>query len=135
MKYCLTPIPDSIGTADGFLSKTDKSKSFSNLTKSIGNGILPVENLLTIEDGNALFYLVKQIPNDFEKICLKIFGMIANQGDVIISTDMCSSSSVKSLERKRRGSGEKLILKGKKTKKPSNWKSFFDKQRKQKTVD
>ena len=33
MKYCLTPIPYSIGTADGFLSKTDKSKSFSNLTK------------------------------------------------------------------------------------------------------
>ena len=108
-----------------FLSKTDKTKSFSNFTKSIGNGILPVENLLTIEDGNALFYLMKQIPNDFEKICLKIFGMIANQGDVIISTDMYSSSSVKSLERKRSGSGEKLILKGKKTKKPSDWKSFL----------
>ena len=65
-----------------------------------------MENLLTIEDGNALFYLMKQIPNDFEKICLKIFGMIANQGDVILSTDMYNSSSVKSLERKRRGSGE-----------------------------
>ena len=78
MKYCLTHIPYSIGTADGFLSKTDKSTSFSNLIKSIGNVILPVENLLTIEDGNALFYLMKQIPNDFEKICLKIFGMIAN---------------------------------------------------------
>ena len=103
MKYCLTPIPYSIGTADGFLSKTDKSKSFSNFTKSIGNGILPVENLLTIEDGNALFYLMKQIPNDFEKICLKIFGMIANQGDVIISTDMYSSSSVKSFERRGLG--------------------------------
>ena len=125
MKYYLTPIPYSIGTAVGFLSKTDKSKSFSNLTKSIGNGILPVENLLTIEDGNALFYLIKQIPNDFEKICLKIFGMIENQGDVIISTDMYSSPSVKSLERKRRGSGEKLILKGKKTKKPCDWKSFL----------
>ena len=51
--------------------------------------------------------------------------MIANQGDGIISTDMYSSSSVKSLERKRRVSGEKLILKGKKTKKPSDWKSFL----------
>ena len=50
MKYCLTPIPYSIGTADGFLSKTDKSKSFSNLMKSTGNGILPVENLLTIDN-------------------------------------------------------------------------------------
>ena len=38
---------------------------------------------------------------------------------------MYSSSSVKSLERKRRGSGEKLILKGKKAIKPSDWKSFF----------
>ena len=36
-----------------------------------------------------------------------------------------SSTSVKSLERKRRGCREKLILKGKKTKRPSDWKTFL----------
>ena len=66
MAYCLTPVPYCIGTADGFLSKTDKAKSFSNLTKDVANEIVPRGNGLTIEDGNALFYLMKQIPNDFE---------------------------------------------------------------------
>ena len=55
MKYCLTPVPYCMGTADGFLSKTDKSKGFSNLAKDVGNEIVPGGNGLTIEDGNALF--------------------------------------------------------------------------------
>ena len=28
LKYPLTPVPYAIGTADGFLAKTDKSKGF-----------------------------------------------------------------------------------------------------------
>ena len=51
--------------------------------------------------------------------------MTATQGDVIVSTNMYNPSSVKSLARKRRGFEEKLILKGKKIKKPSDWKCFL----------
>ena len=37
MMYCLTPIPYCIGTADGYLAKGDKSKSFANISKDIEN--------------------------------------------------------------------------------------------------
>ena len=74
---------------------------------------------------HTFFYQLKQIPSNFEQICEKIYGMATCQEDVIVSTDIYTDTSVKSLERKRRGSGDKLILKGKKTKRPSDWKSFL----------
>ena len=56
MAYCLTPVPYCIATADGYLAKTDKSKSFSFLTKGIPDEPAPIASMLTIEDGNVLFY-------------------------------------------------------------------------------
>ena len=41
MTYPLTPVPFSIGTADGFLAKTDKSKSFQYLTKDCEDAPVP----------------------------------------------------------------------------------------------
>ena len=35
MKYPLMPVPSSIGTPDGYLLKTDKSKGFTYLTKEL----------------------------------------------------------------------------------------------------
>ena len=51
--------------------------------------------------------------------------MIPGYSDVIFSTDMYRKNSVKSLERKRRGCGEKLLLKGRSMKRPADWKSFL----------
>ena len=45
--------------------------------------------------------------------------------DMIFSTDMYYPDSVKSMERCRRRSAEKLIIKGADTKKPKCWKEFF----------
>ena len=41
VSYPLTPVIYSIGTVDGFLSKTNKSKGFQWLTKSVGNASFP----------------------------------------------------------------------------------------------
>ena len=35
VKYCLTPVPYCIGTADGYLAKTNKTVGFSFLNKNI----------------------------------------------------------------------------------------------------
>jgi len=43
-KYCLTPIPYSLGTADGFFVKTDKSKSLAHVTKDVEDQPLPPAN-------------------------------------------------------------------------------------------
>ncbi|KAG1701677.1 MFS-type transporter SLC18B1 [Nymphon striatum] len=96
MSYPLMPVPSSIGTPDGYLPKTDKSKGFHYLTKGIENAeILDPSITMYIEDGNATFYNLKH-------------------------TDMYFPRSVKSQERERRGCGEKRIIKGVNTRRPES---------------
>ena len=66
--YCPTPIPYSIDTTDGFVSKNDNTNSIGNLTKVTENAPNPQSNGLTIKNGNVLFYIITQIPGTFEKI-------------------------------------------------------------------
>ena len=125
MKYPLTPVPYSISTADGFLVKTDKSKSFHHITKDVDDAIAsPPNETLVIHDGNASFYDMKEIPGNFRHICRKIFDMMS-KGNVVFSTDSYKDKSIKSMERKRRGDTEKLIVRGEAMKKPPDWKSFL----------
>ena len=63
------PVPSSIGTADGFLAKTDKSKGFHYLTKGIENAEIRNKSMtMYIEDGNATFYNLKQLPDTFRSV-------------------------------------------------------------------
>lgn len=52
-----SPVPFSIGTTDGYLAKTDKSKGLKYLSEGLDLANIPAqtENFLVIEDGNALF--------------------------------------------------------------------------------
>ncbi len=126
MAYPLTPVPYSIGTADGFLAKTNKSKGYQYLTKGVENAVVPDDaNKLDIEDGNASFYCMREVPATFCQISHRLLDMVPRDEDVIFSTDMYSEKSVKSMERKRRGCGDKLIIKGPSTKKPADWKRFL----------
>ena len=70
----------------------------------------PDENFtLVIEDGNTLFYALKDIPCNFKDIYLKLFGMVSLKTcDMIFSTDMYYPGSVKSMERRRKGIRDKL---------------------------
>jgi hypothetical protein len=126
MTYPLTPVPYSIATADGFLAKTDKSKSFHYLTKDCVDADVPPSNdTLVVHDGNACFYYMKEVPCNFSQICSKVFDMMSRTGDAVFSTDSYKDNSVKSMERQRRGCSAKLIIKGQNTKKPPDWKSFL----------
>ena len=123
MKYPLTPVPYSIATADGFFAKTDKSKGFHYLTKHIDSDELPPANTTLVQDGNALFHCMKQIPANFSDISVALFDMLPKCGDVIFSTDMYYKNSTK--ERQQRGRGEKLLIQGISTKKPADWNIFL----------
>jgi len=35
MTYCITPVPHSLGTPDGYMTKTDKSKMVACLTSDV----------------------------------------------------------------------------------------------------
>ena len=56
MKYSLTPVPYSIGTANEFLAKINKGAGMLFLIKEVKDETVPSENVLVVEDGNALFY-------------------------------------------------------------------------------
>ena len=68
--------------------------------------------------------MLKPVPDTFKKIAEKVFDTVA-KGDVLVSTDIYSENSAKRIERQRRGCGEKLIVKGENTKKPTDWKCFL----------
>lgn len=126
MTYPLSPVPYSLATADGCLAKTNKAKGFNFITKDCPDAALPPSNeTLTVYDGNACFYYLKDLPTNFSQICSKVFDIMGKTGDVVFSTDQYYPDSIKSMERHRRGCGEKLVLKGEATKRPSDWKSFL----------
>ena len=127
MKYPLMPVPPSIGTPDGYLLKTDKSKGFTYLTKQLDDFTMPSEaKTLNVEEGNSIFYCMKEVPATFKEVCEKIYDVsIVGKSDLLFSTGMSKENSIKSLERTSRGSGQKRIIKGESTKRPENWKSFL----------
>ena len=45
--------------------------------------------------------------------------------DVVFSTDIYQGGSIKAMERKRRGTGEKIILSGEAIKRPGDWLGFL----------
>lgn len=122
------PVPSSIGTANGYLLKTNKSKGFAFLTKGIKAAEMPQNpKLMSIEDGNATFHVMKKVSATFKQINeKKIFDMSTiGKTDVIFSTDTYETKSIKSLERSSRGSGEKRVIKGGNTRRPEKWKGFL----------
>ena len=69
MKHPLMPVPSSIGTHDSYLLKTDKSKGFTYLTKELDDfTMLSDVKILNVEDGNAIFYRMKEVPATFKQV-------------------------------------------------------------------
>ena len=76
MTYPLTPIPYSIGTADGLLLKTDEAKGFHYITKDVENeSSTPSNSTLVIYDGNAMFYCLNYVSNNFKQISIRLLQM------------------------------------------------------------
>ena len=128
MKYPLMPMPASIGTPDGYLSKTDKSKGFTYLTKELdGFTMLSDAKTLNVEDRNGIFYCMKEVPVTFKQICEKIYDVNnAGKSDLLFSTVMYKENSIENLKGTSRSSGQKSKMQcnkaGKSTRRPKNWK-------------
>jgi len=96
VEFPLTPVPYCLATADGFFCKTDKSTTFQHLTQGMADVTEPIVNgTLTIYDGNACFYILKDVPSNFLLIGQKVFGMMGKTGDTVFSTDSYVPDSVK----------------------------------------
>ena len=44
--------------------------------------------MLVIEDGNALFYALNDIPRNFKEISLKLFGMVSSKAGGRVETNL-----------------------------------------------
>ena len=96
VKFPMTPVPYSLSTADGFFCKTDKPKGLQHLVKGVVDAVEPMVNeTLTIYDGNAFFYMLRDVPSNFQLISQKIFGMMNKHGDAVFSTDTYAPESTK----------------------------------------
>ena len=125
MCYSLTPVPPSRGTPDGFFSKTNKSKMLQFLMDdTLDNEALP-KDAMYIQDGNALFHALVELPPTFGLIALQILDQMVSRKKNIFSTDSYQPDSIKSQERTRRGCSEKLIIQGIATRKPADFKNFL----------
>ena len=126
MKYPMSPVPYSLGTPDGYMTRTDKAKGMNHLLKGVNDAPFPSDaKTLLIQDGNAIFRAMTDIPSNFELISYQIFDNMPKHVNFLFSTDMYHDGSIKDMEREQRGSSEKLIIGGHLTKRPADWKDFL----------
>ena len=110
------------------MAKTDKSTIVCHLTSDVESATFPSQGadrkkVLFIDDGNARLYTLKDLPETFEKINLKILEQLPRD-DVIFSTDKYIRNFVKSQERARCGTSDKLLI-GLNTRRPVDFKAFL----------
>ena len=88
MMYSLTPVPHSLGTPDGFFNKTNKAAMLHFLTEDVVEDVpYPKDKTLFIQDGNALFHALTNLPPTFGAICLQVLDQMVAKTDFVFSTD------------------------------------------------
>ena len=103
MRYSLTPVPHSLGTADVFFNKTNKAAMLHYLMEDHLEDISYPEGAFYIQDGNALFYTLANLPPTFGAICLQVLDQMVAKTNFIFFMDSYHEDSIKSQERLRRG--------------------------------
>ena len=62
MHYPLSPVPHALGMPDGFFTKTTKATILYYLLQDWQEEFLYPKDALFIQDGNALFYMITNLP-------------------------------------------------------------------------
>ena len=125
MSYPLSPVPHCLGTPDGFFAKTNKASMLHFIMEGHDVEEQYPKGSMFIQDGNALFHTLNNLPPTFGGICLQILDHITAKQNFIFSTDSYHQDSIKSQERVCRGCGEQFILQGSATRKPKHFTAFL----------
>ena len=78
-----------------------------------------------IQDGNALFHMMQNLPLTFGEICLQLLDQMSSKQHFVFSTDCYKADSIKGQERFRRGFSDQYIIDGPNTRKPCDFKAFL----------
>ena len=125
MQYSLFPVPPSLGTADGFFNKTNKAAMLHYLMEDAPEDVPYPKEAFYIQDGNALFHALMNLPPTLEGICLQSLDHMVAKKHFVFSTDSYHDDSVKAQERLRRGVSQRYIIGGPATRKPTDFKLFL----------
>ena len=120
MSYPLTPIPYSIAKAGGFFCQDKQSKGYGvNRKRCRWWAIRPSQWNFGHWRWKCNILLFVSSAREFQENCREDFQPHGTKKPFLIfSTGMYHPNSVKAVERLRRGSAAKLIVRGKNTKKP-----------------
>lgn len=103
MRYPLLPVPHALGSPDGFFVKTNKATVLHYLLQDRDEEVTYPKDALFIQDGNALFHMMTNLPPTCGEICMQLLDhMIANH-HFVFSKDCYQPDSIKAQERLRRG--------------------------------
>ena len=95
------------------------------LLDDITEEVLYPREAIHIQDGNALFYVLNNLPNTCGDICLQILDQMVDKQNFIFSTDSYHTDSIKAQERLRRGCSQKYLIDGPATRRPTDFKLFL----------
>ncbi|XP_056463060.1 uncharacterized protein LOC130402990 [Gadus chalcogrammus] len=109
MRYSLFPVPHSLGTADGFFNKNHKAAMLHYFTEDASEDVPYPKEAFYIQDGNALFHALMNLPPTFKRICLQSLDHMVAKNHFVFSTDSYHDDSVKAQERLRRGVSKRYI--------------------------
>ena len=119
MKYCLVPSATSLGTPEVFFSKLNKAATLHYHLENITPEDLPYPNdALFIQDRTTLLHNLNNLPPTSGEICLQVLEQMVAKKNFLVSPGSYHSQLIKTLERLRRGSSEKIIPAEPATRKP-----------------
>ena len=110
LMYPLNPFPWSLATSDGSLMKTNKAVLLHKLVAD--NAIASRQPELQdahVIDGNALLQSLVGLPDTFGELALKVFTCLPRANIVHFVTDRYDDSSIKDVERMRRGKDDSNV--------------------------
>ena len=110
------------------MTRTEKAKGMNHLLKSINDAPVPSDaKTLLIQDGNATFHVMTDIPSNFLLISYQIFDNMPKHVNFLFSTDRYHDGSIKHIEREQHGSSEKFdhLIGCQLNTRPADWKDFL----------
>ena len=99
MKFPLLPVPPSLGTPDGFFTKTNKAAILHYpLEDATSDDLFYPQNALFIQDGMALLHTMKNLPQTYGETCLEVLDQMVAKKNFLFSTDCYHKDSIKTQE-------------------------------------
>lgn len=124
LSYELVVIPCPLATPDVCHLKTDKSTLLHVLEKQFALLERP-KGAANVIDAGGLIQSFSSVPEKYENLCLLIFNCCPKSKTVNFVCDQYHKSSIKSIERRRRGMGDEVMIDQKITYKTADFKEFL----------